>query len=97
MIEKIEKEEDNYIRLYMQFEKVNDTKSYENIFKNLTPQKYSKLEFLDNKPNIDEIIIELEEEAKNKISWLYFLKRKKLIKEYVEINKSEKFKEKINI
>lgn len=33
-------------------------------FKNLTPQKYSKLEFLDNKPNIDEITIELEEEVK---------------------------------
>lgn len=31
MIEKIEKE-DNYIRLYMQFGKVNDTKSHENIF-----------------------------------------------------------------
>lgn len=26
-----------------------------------------------------------------------FLEKKKLIKEYVEINKSEKFKEKINI
>lgn len=97
MEQKLELKGDDYVRLYKKLEKVENIQLYKDFLKELKPKKYFKLEFCETKPNINDILIKLEKEAKEKISWLYLWKRKKMIGEYLENNKDENLRREIKI
>lgn len=81
-----------WINLHKNLSSIETVDYYKNILKNLVPQKYEKEKFSIKEPNKEDIINELDKEAREKISKFLFWKRKKLINEYISNNKEERLK-----
>lgn len=86
----------NFVEIYKSTPKLLLESDIKEALSSFQPEKYEKQEFKEPEPTIEDVQLDLEIEAKQKINKILFWKNKKLREEFVNENIQQKFQERID-